>query len=336
MSENTNALWFEKVPKVELHLHLEGAIPPNALWTLVQKYGGDPTVPDLNYLVKKFTYKDFPHFLETWHWKNQFIREYEDFKFIAEAVAKDLARQNIHYAETFFSPGDFARHGLKPQEIAVAIRAGLLRVPEIKINLVADLVRDTGPDRAALTLAEINEVRGLGVIGVGIGGAEHDYPPELFEAVFEKARGFGFHASAHAGEAAGPESIWGALKCLQVERIGHGVRAVEDKNLMDFLAESKTPLEVCPISNVCTGVVNSMAKHPVRRLYEHGLVVTINTDDPKMFGNSLAQEYAALVDVLGFTIAEIKNIILQGIRSSWLTPTEKEKLIKEFQNHPDW
>jgi len=143
MNQAAIKTWFERVPKVELHLHLEGAIPIPALWELVRKYGGDPTVPDQAALQRRFAYRDFPHFIETWIWKNQFLREYEDFSFIAEAVAADLARQKIRYAEIFYSPPDFARHGLRTQGLTQAIRTGLERVPGIKVGLVADLVRDS-------------------------------------------------------------------------------------------------------------------------------------------------------------------------------------------------
>lgn len=328
--------WFERVPKVELHLHLEGAIPYDALWELIRKYGGDPAAPNLAALQRKFEYKDFPHFIETWLWKNQFLREYQDFTYIAEAVARDLARQNIWYAEVFYSPPDFARHGLETQKLTEAIRIGLDRVPEVEVALVADLVRDFGPEKAAVTLSEVAEVKDLGVIGVGIGGSEQDFPPEPFAEVYERARQLGFHTSAHAGEAAGAESIWGAIRSLRVERIGHGTRAEEDESLLDHLAEQGIPLEVCPISNVRTGVVSSIKEHPVRRYCERGIVVTINTDDPKMFGNSLAEEYRLLEQELGFSRDEIRALILQGVRASWLPEEKKQRLIDAIGEDPAW
>jgi adenosine deaminase len=236
---------FERVPKVELHLHLEGAIPHDALWDLVQKYGGDPSVPDLEALERRFEYRDFPHFIETWTWKNGFLREYEDFTFIAEAVARDLAGQNIRYVEAFFSPADFSQHGLETGKLTEAIRTGLSRASEVEVALVADLVRDYGPEKAAVTLAEVNEVRDLGVVGIGIGGSEQKFPSEPFEKVYEGARQFGFRTSAHAGEAAGADSIWGAIRILRVDRIGHGTRAEEDESLLDYLAEHRIPLEMC-------------------------------------------------------------------------------------------
>jgi adenosine deaminase len=328
--------WFERVPKVELHLHLEGAIPHDALWALVQKYGGDPSVPDLEALERRFEYRDFPHFIETWIWKNGFLREYEDFTFIAEAVARDLAGQNIRYVEAFFSPSDFARHGLGTQKLTEAIRTGLGRVPEVEVALVADFVRDSGPERAAVTLAEVNEVRDLGVIGAGMGGSEQAFPPEPFEAVYEKARQLGFRTSAHAGEAAGAASIWGAIHSLRVDRIGHGTRAEEDESLLDYLAEHCIPLEMCPISNVRTGVVDSLEEHPIRRYFERGLIVTVNSDDPKMFGNSLAEEFRLLEGKLGFSRDETRDLILQGIQAAWLPEDRKRQLVEAFRRDPAW
>jgi adenosine deaminase len=328
--------WFDRVPKVELHVHLEGAIPLDALWTLVQKYGGDPAVPDPAALERRFVFRDFPHFIDTWVWKNAFLREYEDFTFIAEAVAHDLARQNIRYVEAFFSPLDFARHGLHTQELAAAIRRGLSQAPEIEVALVADMVRDFGPERAVNTLADVNEVRDLGVIGIGIGGSEQDFPPEPFADVYEQARHLGLHTTAHAGEAAGAESIWGAIRYLHVERIGHGTRAGEDERLLDYLAAERIPLEMCPLSNVRTGVVRSIEEHPVRRYFERGLAVTVNSDDPKMFGNSLAEEYRLLESRLGFTRDDIRAVILQGLASSWLPEERKAAWIHQFRTDPSW
>jgi adenosine deaminase len=328
--------WFERVPKAELHLHLEGAIPYASLWELVQKYGGDPAAPDLEALKRLFTYRDFPHFIETWIWKNGYLRTYADFTFIAEGVARDLAAQNIRYAEVFFSPPDFAHHGLKTQDLAQAIRSGLARVPEVEIALVADLVRHSTPEQAAVTLAEVNEVKDLGIIGIGIGGSEQKFPPEPFEQVYAQARRFGFHTSAHAGEAAGAASLWGAIRQLQVERIGHGTRAEEDPRLLEYLAEKQIPLEMCPLSNVRTGVVRSIDEHPIRRYAEQGLVVTVNTDDPKMFGNSLAEEYRLLETRLGFSRAEIRELILQSLRASWLPQNRKQQFIQEFCEAADW
>jgi adenosine deaminase len=334
MSRELDLTWSQQLPKIELHLHLEGAIPHEALWNLVQKYGGD--IPSQEALKRQFAYKDFAHFIETWGWKNQFLREYEDFTFIAEAMARDLAGQNIHYAEVFFSPTDFRHQGLKTQRIAEAIRSGLEKVEQIDVALVADLVRDCGPEKGEVTLAEVNEVRHLGIVGVGIGGSEQEFPPEAFEEVYAKARKLGFRTSAHAGEAAGPESVWGAIRRLRVDRIGHGTRIEEDEALLDYVVQQQIPVEVCPISNVRTGVVKSYEEHPVRRYFERGIVMSINTDDPKMFGNSLAEEFKLLVAKKGFMPEDIKKLLLGSVEMSWMSEKKKEDMVRAFTSDPAW
>ena len=246
MPNTSNLSWYERVPKVELHIHLEGAIPRDALWQLVQKYGSDSSVSDIDALQRKFQYKDFPHFIETWIWKNQFLREYDDFTFIAEAVARDLARQNIRYAEVFYSPLTFAQNGLKPQKLTEAVCTGISWVKQSEISLIMDFSRDSGVEDAEKNLPAVNEMKQMGVIGVGLGGSEQKYPPEMYTEIYEKARQIGFHTGAHAGEAAGPESVWGAIRSLKVERIGHGTRAIEDKSLIEISGTDATPIGVLP------------------------------------------------------------------------------------------
>jgi adenosine deaminase len=325
---------YQRIPKVELHLHLEGAIPLTALWEIIQKYGGDPAVSDVDALEKKFRYRDFPHFLDTWQWKNGFLREYDDFSYVAAAVAEDLVRQNIRYVEAFYSPGDFALHGLEPQRLTEAIRRGLDSYKDaIRINLVADLVRDYGPERGKVWLREIAEVRDLGVLGIGIGGSEQKFPPEPYKEVYEEARRLGLRTSAHAGEGAGSESIWGAVRALQVDRIGHGTRAVEDPELVSYLREKLIPIEMCPISNLRTAVVARLEHHPIKRFYEEGLLVCVNTDDPKMFNTSLAEEYGALVETLGFEHNDILRLVENAIRSAWCDEETKAELTAELDHH---
>lgn len=317
----------QQLPKTELHLHLEGAIPLPALWELLGKYGRPDGIGSLADLERRFTYRDFPHFLQTWGWKNTYLREYDDFTFIASEVAADLARQNIVYAEAFYSPGDFARHRLEPQKLTEAIRTGLARHDgDVRVNLVADLVRNYGPEQGARWLRDIADVKSLGVVGIGIGGSEHEYPPEPYAAVYEAARDFGFRTSAHAGEAAGPESVWGAIRALRVDRIGHGTRAVEDPALVSYLAQHRIPLEMCPISNVRTGVVAGVAAHPIRRFFDAGLLVTVSTDDPKMFNTSLEDEYLALERDLGFTWTEIQALNASAVEAAWCGEDEKQVL----------
>ena len=324
--------YFQRVPKVELHLHLEGAIPLPALWQLIQKYGGDPHVPTIELLRSRFRYRDFAHFLDTWVWKNQFLREYEDFSLVAAEVARDLASQNVLYAEVFYSPGDYRWRGLEPQRITEAIRKGLREVPNIEVSLITDLIRDHGPERGEFTLQAIHEVRDeFGVVGIGIGGSEDHCPPEPFAPVYEHARTLGFRTTAHAGEACGPESVWGAVRALRVDRIGHATRAIEDPALVDHLAEHQIPLELCVLSNLRTGVIRSVASHPARTYFQRGIPFSINTDDPKLFDTSLAEEYLALHTELGFSKVEVHRVIEQGLFSSWIPGHRKVALLERIR-----
>lgn len=329
--------WVESLPKVELHLHLEGAIPPDALWTLISKYGGDLTVPTKEDLAAKFNYRDFADFIDVWIWKNNYLREYEDFTFIAEAMARDLRAQNILYAESFFSPSRFSQYGLTTQGLAVAIRQGFSRVPEIKLRLIADLVRDHGPIRGKNTFLEVLEIqKEAGVVGIGIGGSEHLYPPAPFADVYSQARKVGLHTSAHAGEAAGADSVYEAITALNIERVGHAIRAEEKPSVIDLILEKDVALEICPLSNLATGVVKEIDKHPVRRYWERGLKITINTDDPHMFGNSMADELVLLHEKFGFTFKEIRQTIANAIDASWQSDEDKEQLLFSCMDYDSW
>ena len=334
-AEQPAAAWLAALPKAELHLHLEGAIPLDALWTLIRKYGGDPGVSDLAALRGRLTYADFSAFLDAWVWKNGFLREYDDFAFIAEAAALALRRQNIRYAELFFSPARFAPQGLETAALAQAIRRGLARVSSVETWLIADLVRDLGPRLARETVAQVAECREFGVVGIGMGGSEHKVPPEPFAAAYEAARRRGMRTTVHAGEAAGAASIAGALDALAPDRIGHATRAAEDPALLDRLAKGRLPLELCPLSNVATGVVPELAAHPVRSYWERGMNISINTDDPGMFHNNLAAEYAGLMDCFGFTPDEIRGLVLQAIHASW-RPDGAAPLRDRFTADPGW
>jgi adenosine deaminase len=328
--------WCRSLPKVELHLHIEGAIPIPALWQLVQKYGGDPLVPSEDALREYFRFRDFPHFIELWIWKNKFLREYEDFTFLSAAVAEELKSENIRYVEAFFSPGRFRLEGLETGRLLEAVRAGLDRVEGIEIALIPDLVRDLGPEVASEVLEEVAELRDLGVVGIGLGGSEHRFPPELFTHSFRRARALGLRTTIHAGEAAGADSVRSAIDLLDVQRIGHGTRAIEDPALMQRLADAQLPIEMCPLSNVATGVVESIADHPVRQFFDHGLMVSINSDDPAMFGHSLSEDYAALMESLSFTEDEVRTLIVNGIESSWLDADSKSVLKAVFVDDAAW
>lgn len=324
--------WHEFIrlmPKVELHLHLEGAFTFTTLLSLINKYGGDSRVRSLSDLKDRFAYRDFPQFIETWNWKNQFFRVPGDFELSTFETLTDLHNQHVEYVEAFFSPWDFTEDGLSMPDITRAVLKACRRAREeygIRCSLIADLNRNHD---AKLGMQRIDEVAGFidqGVIGIGLGGSEHLYPADLFEEAFAKAKRCGLHRVAHAGEAAGPESIWAALQKLDVERIGHGTRAGEDPLLLEELRRRRIPLEVCITSNVCTGVVQSIATHPLKKYWDAGLVVTINTDDPTMFGCTLTDEYFLLVDNFAFAPEVLRQICYNAIESTFLDGAGKRQL----------
>ena len=317
---------FDLAPKVELHLHLEGAIPVEALWQLVQTYG-HPETSSLEAITERFEYRDFAHFIETWQWMLPFIRTPDDWTGVAEAVARSLATQHIVYAEASISPTDFRRHELSVAEIATAVRRGLDRVDGTQVNLLVDLVRDTGPEWCARTLEDVIEVAPeAGIVGITIGGSEHDFPPGPYAGVYRRAGEAGLGRSVHAGEAGGPENVWAALDELGVDRIGHGVRSVEDPRLVDHLVERQVPLEVCPTSNLRTGVVTSWASHPAVELIERGARVTINSDDPTYFECSLA---ADLRQVSALTDLDVERHTRYAIEASFADDATKRRLVEE-------
>jgi adenosine deaminase len=328
--------WHERLPKVELHLHLEGAIPKATLWELITKYGGDPAIKTREDLERALIYRDFGGFLKMWVWMIGYLREYDDYTVIGEAVARDVARQKIRYVEGFFSPPDYRRSKLDPQRVTEALRAGVNRVSSTEVALIADLVRDRGVEHARNLLERMGEVRNHGVIGIGIGGWEPGFPPELFEATFERARALGFRTTAHAGEAAGAASVWGAVRALRVDRIGHATRAAEDPELVEHLAAQRIPLELCPLSNVRTGIIKSVEVHPLRQYFDVGIPVSLNTDDPLFFGNSLAMELESAQRAHRFTREEIRRLMLTSIEATWLSGERKKRLAADFQRDPSW
>ncbi len=311
-------------PKVELHLHLEGAIPLPTLWEVIQSHGGDPEVRSLADLERSFVFRDFAHFIDRWWWMTGFLRSEDDFTHLAKAVARGLADQNIVYAEASFSPSDFARHGLTPQQLAHAIRRGLEAVDATRVVLNVDLVRDVGIERGARTLDAVIEVKDESDIrGITIGGSEQMHPPQPYRDIYRRAAASGLRLTAHAGEAAGADSVRAALDVLGVERIGHGVRSVEDPELLARLVADQTPLEVCPTSNLRTGVAASWEDHPVGRLLDAGANVTISTDDPTLFHCTLTEELAQVGQRFG---ADAASLTFAAIEASWMTDEEKEAL----------
>lgn len=325
---------LETLPKTELHLHLEGAIPVDVLLELIHKYDGTRETPDMARLAERLTYRDFPHFLDTWRWMCHFVREKEDFTRIAAGVAKELSAQNVRYAELHFSPPDFLRHGLSITGIAKAVRAGLDAAGDPEVALIIDLCRQYGPEQGRRWLAEVVEVaEEAGIVGIGLGGPEHLAPAEPYSEVFRLAQSHGLRRVAHAGEAAGPESIWAALNALGAERIGHGTRAVIDPDLMSHLRDTGIPLEVCPTSNVCTGVVPGIEHHPVRQLFDFGVRITLSSDDPTFFGTNINSEYSLLRDRFEFSDGDLARVARNGFEVAFISEERRAALLRDFDQY---
>jgi len=323
-----------EVPKIELHLHLEGAIPLETLFNFIQKRGGDPSIKTLEDLRNKLSYTDFAHFIDVWTWKNTFIREESDFEELVYQVLYSLSKQNVKYVEAFYSPGDYWREGLSPQGITEYLIKGKERAYHdfgIRSELIVDLIRDHGPKIGMQRLEELTPYLGKGLIGVGLGGSEHSFPADPYAPVYEEARRRGFRLTAHAGEVVGAKSIWTVVEKLGVERVGHGVRANEDTQLISLLRERQIPLEMCVTSNVKTGACKSVKDHPIKQYYEQGLMVTVNSDDPTMFNTSITQEYFILVHELDFTLNDIKCLIMNGIEASFMSNENKDAMKEQYE-----
>jgi adenosine deaminase len=321
--------FIKNMPKIELHLHLEGAFTLQSLMTLIDKYGEDPSINSAADLEKKFVFKDFPHFIKTWVWKNQFFKSPYDFEFTTYNTLKDLHQQNVVYAEAFYSPWDFACNGLGAQEITEAHLAAVVRAEKdlgIQCKLIADISRDVGWQNSVERFKQIIPYRDKGVIGIGLGGSEQQFPNGLYESVFKLAKQKGFHVVAHAGEAAGADSVRTAIDVLKAERIGHGVRSIEDHDLVEKLNAERIPLEVCITSNLKTGVFSSLETHPIKYFFEQGLAVNINTDDPTMFATTITDEFFLLSDRLNFSKEDIKKLTLSAAEATFLSEDEKKAL----------
>jgi len=325
------------MPKAELHLHMEGAIPIDTLCALARAKRV-PGVRNPNDVKKRLAYANFGDFIRAWLWMNTFIRSEDDFEGIAYSVLRDLSRQNVRYVEAFYSPGNYLEHGLTSQGITESMIKGKQRAERdfgIRCRLIVDLVRDLGPEYGRDLVKELEPYVGRGLVGVGLGGSEDRFPADSYEQVYEDARRRGYRLTAHAGEVAGAPSIWAAIKKLGAERIGHGLRAYEDGSLISYLRKNQTPLEMCPTSNVRTGVCSSLSSHPIREYFEQGLLVTVNSDDPTMFDTTISREYSILVDSFNFTWDELKQVALNAVEASFMPVAEKEDTIHEFDTEFD-
>ena len=294
-----------QLPKAELHLHLEGSVDAETLHEL------DPATP-LEELRALYHYPDFNAFLKTFGAVVKRLARPEDYALVTRRLLRRLAAQNIRYAEIIIAAGVVL---WKKQEFAPifdAIHDAALGSP-VEVRWILDAVRQFGVE-PAWEVARLAAARmDRGVVAIGIGGSEERGPAEWFTEVFAFAKAAGLRLTAHAGEGAGPESVWAALR-LGAERIGHGIAAVRDPALLRHLRDRDIPLEISITSNLVTGVVARLEDHPIRALYDAGVPIVLNTDDPAMFGCTLVDEYRLAARAFGFSEAELRGIAENGFR----------------------
>jgi aminodeoxyfutalosine deaminase len=322
------------MPKVELHVHLEGSIRPATLLRLARRNGIRLPAEDLEGVRAFYRFTDFDHFLRVYFTISGCLQTPEDFSLIAYEFGHDMARQNVRYAEVTFTPHtNVTNTGLPFEEILAALNDGRARARAdfgVEMAWILDIVRGM-PETQKQVATWAASAQDQGVVGLGLGGPERGNPPEDYVEAFLLAREAGLHSVPHAGEIAGPESVWSALRLLGAERLGHGVRSIEDPALVEHLRVQQIPLEVCPSSNVRLGVYSSYEEHPIRRLWDLGLYVTVNSDDPPMFNTDLVGEYRVLAQQMGFGVQELARLSLAALAASFLPADRKGELEGAFR-----
>jgi len=314
--------FIQSLPKAELHLHLEGSVAPATLVELRREHGKQSTLADAESL---YQYKDFSGFLMAFKTLTEDLQTPEDYELITYRLMQLLKAENVLHAEVYVSVGVC----LWRKQNFAAIFEGLERGRErgekefgVSLLWIFDAVRQFGPE-AAQTVFELSaKYRDRNVVAIGIGGDELKAPPELFREQYAYAVAQGLRLTAHAGESAGPESIWGALN-LGVERIGHGLTASQDPELIEELAQRQVPVEICLTSNLRTGCCLHLHDHPIRKYFDQGLMITLNSDDPAMFATSLRREYELAQSEFGFTDEHLRELARNSFEASFLPPDKK-------------
>ncbi|MCG8569790.1 MAG: adenosine deaminase [Spirochaetes bacterium] len=328
--------YIRKIPKIELHVHLEGSIRPVTLLKLAEKNQVDLPVKTLEELKKWYQFVDFPHFAELYQTISKCIKSCEDIELITKDFLENQAEQNIIHTEaTFTALTHYLNNGLDFADQLKAIN----RAKEwgwkkygITLGIIIDIPRDFATQQQSMLVAEwVASSTRDGVVALGLGGYEVGFPPVMFRTAFDYVRSHGVPAVVHAGETEGPASIWGALNELGSIRIGHGVRSIEDKKLVQKLKTDKIPLEICPSSNICLKVYDSIHDHPVNQLVEEGVVVTINSDDPPMFNTNLMNEYQLIAAIFNYPPQQIKDFIIAGAKNSLVSKKEKQRIINKIE-----
>jgi len=344
MTDSSASDFILTLPKAELHLHLEGTVDPPTLSELSRRH---PTpLPATNNRYRNledsgrvfteeearalYVYRDFTGFLLAFKAVTERLRTADDYELVTYRMMEKLHAQHVVHAEVYLSVGvvHWRSHEFAP--LLEGAERGRLRGERdfgMSLYWIFDAVRHFGVDEAQRVVEEAIRLQHHNVVGIGIGGDERRAAPEQFREVYEHAAKHGLRLTVHAGETVGPESIWGALRELKPDRVGHGLHAVDDPELVHHLAEKQIPVEVCMTSNVLTGCCASLEQHPVRKLFDAGVLVTLNTDDPDMFHTTLLREYQIAQQVFGFTQAELRQLAANSFRASFLPEEGKRELL---------
>jgi aminodeoxyfutalosine deaminase len=325
------------LPKVELHVHHVGSASPRVVAELAARHEGRTPVPaDPDLLAEYFAFRDFAHFVEIYLSVVDLIRDPQDVRLLTFEVARELARQRVRYAELTVTPYSHVRRGIPAPAFCEAIedaRKAAAAELGVALNWCFDIPGEAGLPAAEETLRIALTQRPDGLVSFGLGGPEFGVPRPQFKPYFDQARAAGLRSVPHAGESTGPQTIWDALRELGAERIGHGIAAVGDPELLLHLAERRIPLEVCPTSNVRTRGVPAIEAHPLPRLVAAGVLVTVNSDDPPMFGTTLNDEYAVAARLLGYGPEGVAGLARDAVHASFLAPPEKVRLADEIDRY---
>jgi aminodeoxyfutalosine deaminase len=330
------AAWLRGLPKAELHLHLEGTIQPETLVELSQRHDLKPLT--LEGAKSLYQYESFLGFLMAFKSVTERLQGPGDYELITYNMIRDLAAQGVVHAEVYISFGIL--FFIKKQEVepyVEAIERGRLRGERdfgVSVLWIIDAVRHFGVDEAARVFRKAAELRAQypSIVGIGIGGDEARGPADQFRELYKEAKDAGLRLTAHAGESVGPESIWSAIN-IGAERIGHALAAQHDAELLEVLAERQIPLEINVTSNIKTGCCKGFDEHPVKDYFEAGLMITLNSDDPPMFGSNLLEEYCLAENRYGFTLEQMRELAANAVEASFLDPTRKLALLQRVEQY---
>jgi len=321
--------FIRQLPKAELHLHLEGAVDPPTLLELRKQHGENATLEETEALYR---YADFASFLMAFKEVSAHLRGPNDYEFATYRLMQQLKQENVLHAEVYVSVGVCLYRKQNFSAIFEGLERGRQRGARdfgVSLLWIFDATRHFGVEEAQKVFELAVQYKDRHVVGVGIGGDEVKAPPELFRGVYAYAEEHGLRLTAHAGETAPAESIWGALN-LHAERIGHGLTAAQDPDLVEELAYRQIPVEICLTSNLRTGSCKSLAEHPAKSYFEQGLMITLNTDDPALFGTSLAREYQLAQQTFGFSDEHLRELARNSFEASFLPAEKKLELLSLF------